>query len=291
MRKGFCFFLLFFATSLEALDLTGEAIQGGLVFGLAPDAQKVFLDGVALPLTPEGRFIIGFGRNHKNQALLKLKNKTETKEIRLNIKQRAYAVQYIDGIEEEKVTPPPSAWGKIRKESQMKRAARQKLYPAFGWQEKFLWPMRGQITGVYGSQRVLNGKPKRPHFGIDIAAKANTKILAPAAGTITLAQNDFYFEGGLIFLDHGFGLSSAFLHLGKVLVKKGQKVQQGEVIALNGSSGRSTGAHLDWRIKWHKQNLDPALIVGDSKLCVRGAYVVQGQATCYETKANFEAAP
>jgi murein DD-endopeptidase MepM/ murein hydrolase activator NlpD len=285
------FVFLLFASPLYGASFSGKPIQGGFMIGTAPEAKEIFLDGRPLPLTRGGKFILGFGRDYKNKAILKIKTKIATKEIVLKIKQRIYDIQSIDGIDEKKVTPPPSAWPQIKKESRMKAAARQKLSSTFGWEEKFIWPMNGQITGVYGSQRVLNGKPKRPHYGIDIAAPAQSLVVAPAAGTITLTGEDFYFEGGLIFLDHGFGLSSAFLHLGKVLVRQGQKVQQGDVIAHSGNSGRSTGAHLDWRIKWHKQNLDPRLVVGYLDTCVRGAFVLRHQATCYETKANSEAAP
>ena len=290
-----CF--LYFSTGLKAdinLQLKGKAIQGGFLIGIAPTAKKVFLDDNPLPITKKGKFILGFGRNYKRKARLKLETENGIKEMNLNITQRKYDVQAIDGIDEEKVTPPPWAWTQIRAQSKIKRQARKKLSSLLGWAQPFVWPIQGQITGIYGSQRVLNGKPKRPHYGIDIAAPAGSKVFAPADGIITLAANDFYFEGGLIFLDHGFGLSSAFLHLGELLVKVGQAVKQGEVIALSGNSGRSTGAHLDWRVKWHKQNLDPVVMINSANAltkCARGAFVRHQQAICYEAKANSQAAP
>ena len=289
-----CFLLTSPLAAAPRVHFSGTAIQGGFLIGTMPAAEKVFLDGLAVPLTKDGKFILGFGRNYKNKARLKLKTKNGVEEILLEVKQRKYDVQYIDGIAENKVTPPPSAWAQIKNEAKMKRAAR-KITPLLGWAQTFVWPAAGQISGIYGAQRVLNGKPRRPHFGIDIAAPKNSPVIAPAGGKIVLAAENFYFEGGLIFLDHGFGLSSAFLHLGKILVRAGQEVKQGEVIALIGKSGRSTGHHLDWRIKWQNQNLDPTLIVkrapADARDCALGAYVVQGQATCYASKANSPAAP
>ncbi len=285
--------LFVFSPAVLGADLTlqGEPVQGGLMKGTAPKAQLVLLDGVPVPQTPSGEFILGFGRNYKSKATLEIILPNKKLVRTLNIAQRIYAVQAIDGIEEKKVVPPPSAWAQIKEEGQMKRLARQmrSATPFVGFSEKFVWPLSGQISGVYGSQRILNGHPKRPHFGIDIAAPAGLEVQAPASGVITLAGGDFYFEGGMIFLDHGLGLTSAFLHLGKILVQVGQKVKQGQVIALSGNSGRTTGAHLDWRIKWRKQNLDPALIVAHSATCVFGAFLLQGEATCYEAKDNSAA--
>ena len=126
---------------------------------------------------------------------------------------------------------------------------------------RFQWPVEGRISGVYGSQRILNGIPKRPHFGIDIAAPAGTPIRAPAVGLVTLAADDHYYTGGTVILDHGHGLTSAFLHLQEVRVAPGQTVAQGEVIGTLGATGRATGPHLDWRINWFDQRLDPAFFV------------------------------
>lgn len=284
------FLALLFPSLAFALTLKGQAIQGGVLFGFAPEAKEVFFNDKQLPLSADGKFILGFGRDEAAQAILKIKTKSGTQEKKLLIQKRSYDIQAIDGIEETKVTPPAWAWAQIKKENQQKKSARKKETQHLGWQEKFFWPMSGQISGVYGSQRILNGKPRRPHYGVDIAGPAFTPVLAPASGTITLADENFYFEGGLIFLDHGFGLVSAFLHLGKILVRPGQRVAQGERIALSGSSGRSTGAHLDWRIKWRNKNIDPALLMG-ARPCPKGAFIFSAQTTCDETKANSPAAP
>ena len=126
----------------------------------------------------------------------------------------------------------------------------------------FRWPIKGRISGVYGSQRILNGEPRRPHFGIDIAAPTGTKVGAPADGVVTMVHPDMFFSGGTMIVDHGHGLSSAFLHLSRILVEKGDRVVQGQTIAEVGSTGRSTGPHLDWRINLFDRRLDPSLLVG-----------------------------
>ena len=159
------------------------------------------------------------------------------------------------------VTPPPELLARIREEGAIVRAAR-----AFDTAEThlfapFAWPARGPISGVYGSQRVLNGEPRQPHFGVDIAAPEGTPVRAPAGGEIRLAEVDLYYSGGTVILDHGHGLSSTFLHMSRVDVAVGQRVAQGEVIGAIGATGRVTGAHLDWRMNWFERRLDPALLV------------------------------
>ena len=124
-----------------------------------------------------------------------------------------------------------------------------------------MWPLKGIITGVFGSQRVLNGKPKRPHYGIDIAAKEGTEIIAPLDSIVRMAEKDLYYTGGTIMLDHGHGVTSVYSHLSKILVKVNENIKKGDIIGLVGSTGRSTGPHLDWRINWFEQRLDPSLLI------------------------------
>ncbi len=290
------FLLYLCSTDLSAIELHGTAAQGGMMVGVikveAHTDTKILLDGAPIPILPSGQFVIGFGRTQRAQALFELiQSNGQTQRQILNIRQRQYDIQHIDGLDDDKVTPPPKAWPQIRRESQQKRAARTKLFSLAGFAQKFVWPISGQISGIYGSQRVLNGQPRRPHYGLDISAQANTKIIAPADGIVTLTGKGFYFEGGLVFLDHGLGLSSAFLHLDKINVRVGQAVRQGDLIGFVGSTGRSTGAHLDWRIKWQRRNLDPALIVTGGTICKTGAVVVRAAATCGEAKANDPASP
>ena len=124
----------------------------------------------------------------------------------------------------------------------------------------FQWPAIGPISGVYGSQRIYNGTPRSPHYGVDVAVPTGTPVLAPSSGVVTLAEPDLFYSGGTIILDHGFRLSSSFLHLSKVHVAVGQEVKQGELIGEVGATGRATGPHLDWRMSWRNQRIDPQLL-------------------------------
>ena len=172
-------------------------------------------------------------------------------------------MQRIDGLPEKMVTPPKEVLQRIRAENARIAAVRARDRAAADFATGFAWPVTGAITGVYGSQRVLNGKPRQPHYGIDIAAPAGTPVRAPADGVVTLAETGMYFTGGTVILDHGHGLTSAFLHLSKLEAGEGEAVERGEVIARVGATGRVTGAHLDWRVNWFDARLDPKLLAGE----------------------------
>ncbi|MCG8546987.1 MAG: M23 family metallopeptidase [Alphaproteobacteria bacterium] len=244
------------------LTLDGNAIEGGLMLGRTDPGTVVTFDGRKLRLTPDGRFVIGFSRDAKPKATLTLRHadgtvRTET----IPVKQRKYKIQRIDGLPPKMVTPPKEVWERIKRDrAAIKRArSRDGAEPHFlaGW----IWPTKGRISGVYGSQRILNGTPRQPHYGIDIAAPAGTPVVAPSDGVITLVAGDMYYTGGTIILDHGHGLSSAFLHMRDISVTEGQKVSKGEAIGTVGSTGRSTGPHLDWRINLFEARIDPSLLV------------------------------
>jgi murein DD-endopeptidase MepM/ murein hydrolase activator NlpD len=159
------------------------------------------------------------------------------------------------------VTPPKEVLDRIRNDAAQVRAARATDRAVADFRSGFVWPATGIITGVYGSQRILNGKPRQPHYGIDIAAATGTPVVAPADGVITLAATDHYYTGGTVILDHGHGLSSTFIHLDRVDVAVGDRLEQGQPIGTVGASGRATGPHLDWRINWFDRRLDPAYLV------------------------------
>ncbi|MFP4004463.1 MAG: M23 family metallopeptidase, partial [Alphaproteobacteria bacterium] len=181
----------------------------------------------------------------------------------LKPEKRDYEIQRIDGLPDKYVTPrSPETIERIKREVKLKAAARPTDTQATWYAGEFVWPAKGRISGVYGSQRILNGKPKRPHYGVDVAAPAGTPVVAPAPGIVRLAEKDMYFEGGLIFLDHGHGVISVLMHLSDVFVKAGDEVKQGQKVAAIGSTGRSTGAHLDWRMYWREAHVDPTLMVG-----------------------------
>ena len=247
----------------EPLVLKGPMVQGGLVEGSVTPGTEVAFAGKPVRVSSVGNFLIGFHRDEPTELSLELlypDGKAETKNLK--IETRNYDIQRIDGLPPRKVTPNAEDLKRIRAETKLIKQARTLDDDRTDYQTGFIWPTVGRISGIYGSQRILNGQPRRPHFGIDIAAPKGTPVVAPADGVITLAHPDTYFNGGIIALDHGHGLSSWFSHLSKLLVEKGEVVKRGDKIAEVGSTGRSTGPHLDWRINLFERRLDPSLLVG-----------------------------
>ena len=243
--------------------LDGPRTQGGLLRGRVPPGSTVEYEGDAVRVSADGWFLVGFGRDAPPEAELVVVFPDGRRERQvLQVDRRDYDIQRIDGLPPSKVTPSEEDLVRIRAEVKMVRKARAVDDPRTDFLSGFRWPIKGRISGVYGSQRILNGEPRRPHFGIDIAAPTGTKVVAPTDGVVTLVHPDMYFSGGTMIIDHGHGLSSAFLHLSRILVDKGERVAQGQAIAEVGSTGRSTGPHLDWRINLFGRRLDPALVVG-----------------------------
>lgn len=254
--------LILVGQSAYAVELVGNAVQGGLIFGTALPGSKVTLDGTEVAVSEEGQFVFGFGRDETGMRKLIINEPgSGTFKQDIEIATREYAIERVDGLPPATVTPDPSVSERIRKEAALVSSARRHRDPQAYYADGFIWPAKGRISGVYGSQRILNGEPRRPHFGLDIAAPTGTAVIAPADGLITLANADLYYSGGTIILDHGQGLSSTFLHLSKILVESGTFVKQGEVIAEIGATGRASGPHLDWRMNWLKQRVNPEEIV------------------------------
>lgn len=246
----------------EPVHLRGPLMQGGLVIGKAPPGSQVTLDKHALRVSPEGDFVFGLGRDHPRHIdLTVVLPDGPVWQRKLDIAAREYQIQRIDGLPPSKVSPNPEALKRIRAEAAQASQARKADDARLDFLQDFIWPSVGPISGVYGSQRILNGQPRRPHFGVDVAAPTGTPVVAPAAGVVTLAHPDMYFSGGTLILDHGHGVSSSFLHLSSIDVEVGQRVEQGDKIAEIGATGRVTGAHLDWRMNWFTQRIDPALLV------------------------------
>ena len=246
----------------QALELHGECIQGGLIFGLTQPGNQIFLDDTEVMVSGEGKFLIGFGRDETGERLLRVKGGPGFDElVTLTVAPREYNIEKVDGLPPRTVTPDPAAAKRIAEEAAMVSSARSRRDSRTDYAPGFAWPAQGRISGVYGSQRILNGEPRRPHFGLDIAAPAGSPVYAPAAGIVTLNHPDMYFSGGTLILDHGQGLSSTFLHLSKILVEAGTTVQQGDLIAEIGSTGRASGPHLDWRMNWLNRRVDPQLLM------------------------------
>ena len=243
-------------------SLDGDFLQGGMVRGRTAPGAEVRLDGTAVRVSADGRFIIGFGRDAPARSVLEVVLPDGERSRRVvAVRQRTYEVQRIDNLDENLVTPPPETFARIRQEQALIAEVRRRTLDHQDCFGKFQWPLTNTITGVYGSARILNGRPRSPHYGIDIAAPAGTVVRAPAGGVVTLVH-DMYFSGTTLVLDHGYGVSSTFLHLSKALVAPGAHVVQGTPIAEVGASGRVTGAHLDWRVNWLERRLDPQLLAG-----------------------------
>ena len=245
--------------------LNGNFIQGGLVYGKSiPKTSIKFMKRIIFQ-DSDNRFVFGMGRDYPETAVLEIKYNNDIRKINIKIKKQVYKIQKIKGLPKKMVTPPESVYKRIireNKEIAKVRALNSKINYIF---QDFIWPVQGIITGVFGSQRILNGKPRRPHYGIDIAASKGTNILAPTDSIVRMAEDNLYFTGGTIMLDHGHGVTSVYSHLSKLLVKKNQKIKKGHVIGHVGSTGRSTGPHLDWRINWFDQRLDPSLFIKQVK--------------------------
>ncbi len=252
------FLLFIFYSSAFAVELDGLAIQGGLIFGKATPGSEVTLDGQLVSISAEGHFVIGFGRDETGTRQLDVKLLGQDDFHRdLALQARQYALERVDDLPPAKVTPDADALERIQQEAVLIATARQHRAQQAHYATGFKWPATGRISGVYGSQRILNGKPRRPHYGVDIAAPQGSPVYAPANGLITLTHPDMYFSGGTIILDHGQGLSSTFMHLSEILVEVGTFVDQGDLIARIGMTGRATGPHLDWRMNWLDRRVNP----------------------------------
>jgi murein DD-endopeptidase MepM/ murein hydrolase activator NlpD len=242
--------------------LEGQFQQGGLVHGHTEPGTTVTLNGRHVRLTAAGDFIFGFGWDAPAEAMLEVVLTDGTREQRtLRVAKRKYAVQRIDGLPKKMVTPPPEVLARIQAENARIAQARAADAPRPLYATGFIWPVTGPVTGVFGSQRILNGEPRQPHFGVDVAAPEGTPVRAPADAVVTIADPDMYYTGGTVVLDHGHGLTSVYSHLKDILVKEGDELRQGDPIGGVGRTGRATGVHLDWRVNWFDQRLDPALLV------------------------------
>ncbi|MEX0839777.1 MAG: M23 family metallopeptidase [Parvibaculum sp.] len=246
-----------------ALELRGPLQQGALIIGMAVPDARATLDGAALRVDEDGVFAFGLDRDHGRTARLAVAYPDGTVIERvLEVAPRDWAVQRIDGLPQKYVTPPPETLARIAEERELKTAARAVRVDDSWFALPFIWPARGPVTGVFGSQRIYNGEPRRPHYGVDVAAPTGTPIAAPQAGIVTLAQSDMYFEGGLVFLDHGHGVTSVMMHMSRVDVTEGQRVARGDTIGAVGATGRATGPHLHWGLFWRGAQLDPVNLVG-----------------------------
>ncbi|WP_244886703.1 M23 family metallopeptidase [Endozoicomonas montiporae] len=242
--------------------LSSRLKPGGFYVGVVKSGTEVHYKGRQVRVSDDGQFIIGFGRDAELQQSFKLlHNDGRSEKVSLALKSREYDIQHIDGVARKYVQPAPDVLHRIRTEAKRVGQSRQFDTPADDFFSGFTQPARGRITGIYGSQRYFNGEPRRPHYGIDFAAPTGHPVVSAADGIVRLAHEDLYFSGGTIIIDHGFGISSSYLHLSAIDVKEGETVERGQLIGKIGATGRVTGPHLDWRINWFDVRLDPALMM------------------------------
>ena len=261
MKKLLLLIAIVFSTNVFAVEFKGKFLQGHFIIGITDPGSKIIVDKKEVRVSEEGFFVFGIDRDRKfDVTITKITNEKKEKIIKTVLK-RKYNIQRIDGLEESKVTPPESVYKRIKKENNAIGEARAINSDLNYFKNKFIMPVEGIITGVYGSQRILNGVAKRPHYGIDIANKEGTEISSPSDGVIVLAEKDLFFSGGTIIISHGMGLTSSLLHLSEIFVKVGDKVKIGEKIGRVGSTGRSTGPHLDWRMEINGTRIDPQLLI------------------------------
>ena len=259
--RFFLIIIFFFTTQLGAIEFKGKFLQGHYIVGVTDPTSEIIIDKKKVKVSEDGYFVFGIDRDRKfDLTITKIKNGKKEK-ITKKILKRKYNIQRIDGLEESKVTPPESVYKRIKDENNKIGKARAINSDLTFFKNQFIMPVKGIISGVYGSQRILNGKPRWPHYGIDIAAKQGTMIKSSGAGVVTMAEDDLYYTGGTIIMDHGHGISTIYSHLDTVLVSVGDKINKGDIIGTVGSTGRSTGPHLDFRVNWFQTRLDPMSVL------------------------------
>lgn len=262
LRKVLLLGCLLVGAQAQGLELHGELKQGAVLTGVLLPGERVLLNDAELPLSTEGHFIVGLDRDHANVLVLVVVAADGGQQAHaFDVAPRDYRIQRVEGIARKIMNPNSDDLKRISAESLQVKEARRGVSDREDFRKPFVWPIEGPITGVYGSQRVYNGVPGRPHYGVDVAAPVGANVHAPAAGRIVLAHNNMFYSGGTLIIDHGHGLTSSFLHLSKILVAVGQEVQGGELVAEVGATGRVTGPHLDWRMNWRDARVDPQQLV------------------------------
>ena len=247
---------------LGAEVISGYPVEGNLIVARTNPSNKIKINNEFLEIDESGIFVFGFHRDEENPIKLVIIN-NENEQFKTSIKpiKRVYKIQRIDGLKKSMVTPPEDTISRIKSDRKKVNKARKVKLEMGDFIQGFDWPLKGLITGVYGSQRILNDIPKSPHFGIDISVPIGTSVKAPASGIVTLTE-DLYYSGYTVILNHGLNINSTFLHLSEINVNVGDRIGRGDFIGRSGDTGRSTGPHLDWRIDWNGKRLDAEMLAG-----------------------------
>ncbi|MEE2705033.1 MAG: M23 family metallopeptidase [Pseudomonadota bacterium] len=256
------FFFFFFLSSSNSTELMGKLEQGGIAYGWAKPGEKLFLDKREISIDKNGFFIFGLGRNAKPESILvtKYQDGTHSEKV-IEILKRDWIEERVNGLPSNKVSPNKKTLERIRQEGSLISIARKKTLEKIFFLNGFMQPSQGRISGVFGSQRILNGLPRSPHSGLDIAAPVGTPVRATADGIVSLVHEDMVLTGKTIIIDHGMGLNSVYIHLNDIYVKQNQSVLQGDKIATIGMTGRTTGPHLHFGISWYSVKLDPQTVM------------------------------
>ncbi len=266
--RGLILFALFalLAGPVQAdvpLELTGSAAEGGLMLGKTAPGAAVTFDGKPVRVSASGDFLLGFGRDDAGRKQLAVSLGSENLSHEIAVADRDFRIERIDGLPRRKVTPDPEALKRIRAEKAEMNAAKTITEDTAHYLSGFRWPATGRLSGVYGSQRILNGKPRRPHYGTDVAAPEGTPVTAVAGGTVTFVHPGMYFNGKTVLIDHGLGLRSVYIHLSETSVKAGDRVMAGARIGAIGATGRATGPHLHFGLTLDDTPIDPELVLGE----------------------------
>ena len=255
--------LLLLALPCVAATVPASMSQGALVEATVPAGSTATVNGKSVHVGADGMLVFGAGRDEKGPITVVVTRPDGQRDTtRIAVTARAWPVERVNGVPPKTVNPPPDIAARIQREQAEVAAARQRDDEREDFAQGFIWPVKGRISGRFGSQRIFNGTPKSPHPGMDIAVPEGTPVKAPASGIVTFAKPGLYLTGGTVLIDHGFGVSSNFLHLSRLNVQVGQHVQQGDVIGAAGMTGRATGPHLHWGVNWFEVRLDPMLLQG-----------------------------
>ena len=250
--------IFLFSLKVSAVEFNGKFIQGHYILGKTNPDSKIFIDKKKVKVSDDGYFAFGIGKDRKFDITITENNKKIIKKIQ----KRKYNIQRIEGLPQKKVTPPEEFYVRIKRENLLIAKAREIDSDLSFFKENFIIPVDDAIiTGVYGSQRILNGIPKWPHYGLDFAQKKGAPVKAMNNGIVTLAEKDLFYTGGTIIFDHGHGISTLYMHMDDLFVNVGDHIKKGDIIGTVGASGRATGPHLDIRLNWFGIRLDPATIL------------------------------